>query len=200
MNSPLILSLTLLLGACATPEDARVVSKTEPASPEQIEASRAVAKSLATQLGGKLKQELETRGPESAIGVCKVIAPQIAADLSKQTGWQVGRVGTRARNAATGTASGWNAQALGVFAERMQQGEKPDALEFAEIVTAPSGTRTLHYAKAIAMQPMCLTCHGATENLSAGIKARLQADYPLDRATGYSVGELRGAVVITRPL
>jgi hypothetical protein len=33
-----------------------------------------------------------------------------------------------------------------------------------------------------------------------GVKARLQAEYPLDQATGYSVGDLRGAVVIKRPL
>jgi hypothetical protein len=32
------------------------------------------------------------------------------------------------------------------------------------------------------------------------VKASLRADYPLDQATGYRDGELRGAVVITRPL
>jgi hypothetical protein len=32
------------------------------------------------------------------------------------------------------------------------------------------------------------------------VKARLQAEYPHDKATGYGVGQLRGAVTVKRPL
>jgi hypothetical protein len=67
------------------------------------------------------------------------------------------------------------------------------------VVTDSTG-KHLHYAKAIAIQPMCLTCHGPADKIADGVKARLNADYPLDQATGYQEGELRGAVVITRPL
>ncbi|MDP2028756.1 MAG: DUF3365 domain-containing protein [Thiobacillus sp.] len=192
MKAPLILSL--LLTACATNE-----AKIEAAQPEQIEASRAVATTLVTQLGGKLKAEISANGPASAVGVCKVIAPQIAADLSRQTGWEVGRVGTRARNAETGTPDAWESKALASFAERMKQGEQPDTMELAEVVTDASG-KHLRYAKAIAVQPVCLTCHGAAESIPEGVKARLQVEYPMDKATGYRVGELRGAVVVKRPL
>ncbi len=192
MKTPLILSL--LLTACATNE-----AKIEAAQPEQIEASRAVAKTLVTQLGGKLKAEISANGPASAVGVCKVIAPQIAADLSRQTGWEVGRVGTRTRNAETGTPDAWESKALASFAERMKQGEQPDTMELAEVVTDASG-KHLRYAKAIAVQSVCLTCHGSAESIPEGVKARLQVEYPMDKATGYSVGELRGAVVVKRPL
>lgn len=192
MKTPLILSL--LLTACATNE-----AKIEAAQPEQIEASRAVAKTLVTQLGGKLKAEISANGPASAVGVCKVIAPQIAADLSRQTGWEVGRVGTRTRNAETGTPDAWESKALASFAKRMKQGEQPDTMELAEVVTDASG-KHLRYAKAIAVQSVCLTCHGSAESIPEGVKARLQVEYPMDKATGYSVGELRGAVVVKRPL
>ncbi len=134
MKTPLIISLTLLLAACATGET-QVETKVEAAQPKQIEESRAVAKTLATQLGGKLKESLNQNGPAQSISVCKEIAPQIAADLSKQTGWQVSRVGTRARNAKTGVPNAWQAQALASFAERMKNGEKADTMEFAEVVT-----------------------------------------------------------------
>lgn len=194
MKTPLIVSLTLLLTACAMSE-----TKVESAQPKQIEESRAVAKTLGTQLSGKLKEAITANGPEAAIGVCKQIAPQIATDLSKQTGWQVGRVGTRARNAATGVPNAWQAQALASFSERMKQGEKADAMEFSEVVNDSTG-KHLHYAKAIVIQPVCLTCHGPAETISDGVKARLRADYPLDQATGYKEGELRGAIVITRSL
>jgi hypothetical protein len=202
MKTPLIITLTLLLTACASSEyqsDAKAERKTEAASPQQIQESRAVAKTLATQLGGKLKESMSKNGPAQSIGVCKEIAPQIANELSRQTGWQVSRVGTRARNAQTGVPNAWQAEALASFAERMKNGEKADTMEFAQVVTDSTG-KHLHYAKAIAIQPMCLTCHGPADKIADGVKARLNADYPLDQATGYQEGELRGAVVITRPL
>jgi hypothetical protein len=198
MKTPLIVTLTLLLTACATGET-KVETQVEAAQPKQIEESRAVAKTLATQLGGKLKESMNKNDPAESISVCKEIAPQIATDLTKQTGWQVGRVGTRARNAATGVPNAWQTEALASFSERMKNGEKADTMEFSQVVTDSSG-KHLHYAKAIAIQPMCLTCHGPAETISEGVKARLRADYPLDQATGYKEGELRGAVVITRPL
>jgi hypothetical protein len=185
---------TLLLAGCST-----YGPVSETASPRQVEESRDVAKALLTQLGGRLKDELGRNGPESAVSVCKETAPQIAASLSAQTGWKVGRVGTRVRNARTGTPDAWEAKALATFSERMKQGEKPDAMELAEVVTEPSG-KYLRYARAIALQPMCLTCHGPVDSIPPGVRARLQADYPLDQATGYTVGELRGAVVVKRPL
>jgi len=188
------LILTLLLAGCATSG-----TESETAQPGQIEESRDVAKALAMQLGGRLKAELSTNGPESAVSVCKEIAPQIGASLSKQTGWEVGRVGTRVRNVKTGTPDAWEAKALATFSERMKQGEKPDTMELAEVVTEPSG-KYLRYAKAMAVQPMCLTCHGPVEAIPEGVRARLQAEYPMDKATGYKVGELRGAIVVKRPL
>lgn len=198
MKTPLIVTLTLLLTACATTETS-TETKVEAAQPKQIEESRAVAKTLGTQLGGKLKEAITANGPAEAVSVCKTIAPQIAADLSRQTGWKVSRVGTRARNAETGTPNAWQAEALASFATRMKQGEKADTMEFAEVVTDASG-KHLRYAKAIAIQPLCLTCHGPADTIPEGVKARLRTEYPLDQATGYREGELRGAIVITRPL
>jgi Protein of unknown function (DUF3365) len=189
-----LLVLALLLTGCTTPG-----TETTKPDPKQVEEMRAAAKTLLTQLGGKLKEEMAANGPESAVGVCKTIAPQIAADVSKQTGFQVGRVGTRVRNAESGTPDAWDAKALAIFAERMANGEKPDTMELAEVVNEPAG-KTLRYAKAIAVQPVCVTCHGSAESIPEGVKARLQAEYPLDKATGYSVGELRGAVVVKRSL
>ncbi len=186
------LILTALLAGCAT-------YGTEAPQARQVEESRNVAKTLVTRLGGQLKAEMQRNGPASAVGVCKEIAPQIAADLSHQTGWDVHRVGTRVRNPKTGTPDAWETKALATFDARLKQGEKPDTMELAEVVTEPSG-KYLRYAKAIVVQPQCLTCHGPVESIPEGVKARLRADYPMDQATGYRVGDLRGAVVVKRPL
>lgn len=188
------LILALLLTGCATPG-----SETQKPDTKQVDEARAAAKSLATQLGGKLKAEMEANGAAAAIGVCKTVAPQIASDLSKQTGLKVGRVGTRVRNPESGTPDAWNVRALEIFAARMKEGEKLDAMELAEVVTEPSG-KYLRYAKAIGTQPVCLTCHGSAKDIPEAAKARLRAEYPSDKATGYGLGELRGAVVVKRPL
>ena len=163
-----------------------------------LEETRAVAGQLATQLGGRLKAELTANGPEAAIPVCKQVAPEIAGKLATEKNWQVGRVGTRLRNAAN-APNNWQQDALKQFSERLAKGEKPDAMEFTQI-EKDGGKHYLRYAKAIALQPMCVTCHGAAEAIPEGVKARLKQEYPNDQATGYQPGELRGAIVIRRPL
>lgn len=188
------LMLVLLLAGCATPG-----TETQKPDPMQVDEMRATAKNLLTQLGGNLQREMAAHGAEAAVGVCKEMAPKIAADLSKQTGWKVARVGTRVRNTETGRPDDWDAKALAVFSERLKQGEKPEAMELSEVIVEPSGP-FLRYAKAIAVQQPCLICHGSSDDISKGVKARLQSEYPMDQATGYRLGELRGAVVVKRAL
>jgi hypothetical protein len=53
------------------------------------------------------------------------------------------------------------------------------------------------YLRAIVMQPLCLTCHGAT--LPAEVAAAIARDYPQDTATGFEPGQLRGAVTVRWP-
>jgi hypothetical protein len=54
--------------------------------------------------------------------------------------------------------------------------------------------------KAIPLQQGCVACHGTTEQIPDAVKARLSEEYPRDQATGYTVGQIRGAVSIKRPL
>lgn len=194
------LANSLILSLCAI--GAASCSMFQPAEKavdaKALEETRAVAGQLATQLGGRLKAELTANGPESAIAVCKQAAPEISGKLSAEKNWQVGRVGTRLRNAAN-APNNWQQEALKQFGDRLAKGEKPDAIEFTQI-EKDSGKHYLRYAKAIVLQPMCVTCHGASEAIPEGVKARLKQEYPNDQATGYQPGDLRGAIVIRRPL
>ncbi len=61
------------------------------------------------------------------------------------------------------------------------------------------GQRTYRYMKAIpTAEKPCLACHGKA--LAPQVRARLDALYPEDRATGYEAGEIRGAFTLSRPL
>jgi hypothetical protein len=47
---------------------------------------------------------------------------------------------------------------------------------------------------------MCLTCHGEKAKIPPAVRAVLAREYPDDHATGFSVGDVRGAVSVRIPL
>jgi hypothetical protein len=163
------------------------------------QAARKAAGELVQKLGSALKQEMASGGPDKAILVCRDLAPQIAGEISRANGWQVTRVGTRVRNPMLGLADDWESKVLTDFEARAAKGEKYQDIAFGEVVEF-GGSEYYHYMKAIPMQAACLSCHGNAEQIPAGVKAALASNYPHDRATGYQVGELRGAISIVQPL
>jgi hypothetical protein len=163
------------------------------------EPSRAVATDFANRLGAELKRELSSGGPESAIKVCRQVAPQIAGELSLARGWKVSRVSLKPRNPMLGTPDPWEQQVLASFDERAAKGEDVAKMEAADIVQEPQG-RCYRYMKALPMAPLCVQCHGSADAIPAGVKAQLASQYPKDTATGYAPGQVRGAITIKRPL
>ncbi len=163
------------------------------------EESRAVAMPFLKKLAAANKEAVSNGGHASAVGVCKDIAPNMSGEISRQTGWKLTRVSLKVRNPLLGTADAWEQNKLQEFAERAAKGEKPETIEASEIVDEPAG-KSFRFMKAIALQPSCVACHGAKEEIPAEVQARLNTDYPHDQATGYKVGDIRGAVSIKRPL
>jgi hypothetical protein len=72
-------------------------------------------------------------------------------------------------------------------------------MSYAEVVTEPQG-RYFRYMKAIGVTPLCLTCHGAKEQIPEPVRAALKTHYPHDQAVNYQAGDLRGGVSIKQPL
>lgn len=160
--------------------------------------ARAIAARFQQELGARLAAAMSAGGPVGAIDVCKLEAPAIAARLSRETGWQVKRVGTRVRSPMTGLPDAWEQERLVEFARRLTLGEAPQAVNLYAEVVEPAG-RMQRYAQAIAVQPQCLVCHGPREAQSPELRRALAADYPHDAAIGYREGELRGAFSLKRP-
>lgn len=147
-----------------------------------------------------MQTAVETEGPVKAIAVCKEKAPALLADIRRQTGWQIRRVSLKTRNASTGTPDVWEARQLADFNIRAANGEKAELLEVGEIVSDADGKRSFRYLKALPVAPVCVSCHGQRETQSDDLQAALAKDYPHDAATGYSVGQVRGALSVKRPL
>jgi hypothetical protein len=164
-----------------------------------LAASRETAGQLIQQLGAQLKAELVKGGPDSAVAICKTVAPELAGRISREKGWRVSRVSLKTRNPLLGAPDAWEQRVLEAFDRRASAGEKAEGLELGEVVEEPAG-RYYRYMKAIPVQPLCLTCHGTSETMPGPVQERLRTEYPHDRATGYSTGQVRGAVTVKQPL
>ncbi|MBS4096096.1 MAG: DUF3365 domain-containing protein [Sulfuricella sp.] len=160
--------------------------------------SRKIVKELATQLGGKLQSELKANGPASTIKVCKDIAPAMLSEMSRKTGQRITRVSQKVRNPLLGTPDAWEQKVLADFEKRLEK-EKPGMLEFAEVVSEPQG-KYLRFMKAIPVQGACLDCHGGSDALDPSVKETLKAEYPHDKATGYTLDQIRGAFSFKKAL
>lgn len=166
---------------------------------EYVKESRAVMKPFLKKLGAENKKAMLTGGPESAVKVCKEIAPEMTSDISRQTGWKISRVSLKVRNPLLGTPDAWEQKKLQEFADRAAKGENPATINAYEIVQEPAG-KYFRFMKAIPLKPGCVACHGTTTDIPDNVKARLNTEYPYDKAIGYNVGQIRGAVSIKRPL
>lgn len=158
----------------------------------QTEAS-SLAGEFVSRLQPQLKQALQAGGPVNAISVCSQQAPLIADSMSKESGWMVKRVSLKSRNATRAQPDTWEAAVLSQFDRRQAAGEDAAQIRYSE--TTPSHFR---YMQAQGAQGVCLLCHG--ENLSAEVKVALDQYYPDDLATGYSLGQIRGAISLSKQL
>ena len=160
--------------------------------------TRQTALQLVTKLGAALKEEIQ-KGPDKAVGVCTDIAPREAGALSRSTGWRITRVSLKVRNPLLGTPDAWETAALKDFDKRAAAGENAGKLEMSEVVNE-GGTQYLRYIKALPVQAICLNCHGSDANMTPSVKAKLAAEYPHDKAIGYTEGQVRGGLSVKRPL
>lgn len=154
--------------------------------------ARAISAKFAEKLKGELVGAMKVDGPVKAIEVCNVSAPAIAADASAN-GWSVGRTSLKLRNPKS-APDAWEKRTLEEFDAAKSTGADVTKLERFEVVEK-DGVRTFRFMKAIPVAEPCLACHG--EAIKEPVTARLKELYPDDLATGYKVGDIRGAFTLS---
>jgi hypothetical protein len=164
---------------------------------ERSAACRAVAVEFMATLKAELMKAMRYGDPANAIKVCKNRAPEIAAQKSEATGWRVARTSLKVRNPANAPET-WERRVLESFEARRARVENVKKLEHGEIVTE-DGKRFFRYMKAIQTRGICLRCHGTNIDPAAAATA-LREFYPHDQATGFKLGDIRGAFTITQPM
>jgi len=204
---PILVALGLMACSQASPPEATAPTPEPqaPAAPAPAPAAAAdadvdVARGIAARFLGELKPALvgamQAGGPTHAIPVCAERSPEIAASLSKETGWTVTRVSLKAR-APSATPDAWERAGLERFDAEVASGTPANTLEHAEVITAETGN-SFRYLKAIPTGAVCLSCHG--ESISQDVRDTLAVHYPGDAATGYALGQVRGAFSLSKTL
>jgi hypothetical protein len=159
--------------------------------------AKGIIKQFATRLQGELKAAIKSGGPAHAVEVCNAKAPAIAAELSAETGWDVGRTSLKVRNSDENMPDPWEQSVLAQFEERKQGGESVETIAFAETVDE-GGAKSFRFMKAIPTGEVCLACHGS--DITPEVAAEIDRSYPNDQARGFAVGDIRGAFTLSKPL
>jgi len=166
---------------------------------QNLEPYFAEAESVLQKLRGtmmrelKLAQEME---PADAVALCRHLAPAVKFQIEEKTGWEVRRVALRVRDSVNQP----NQEERGVllaYELRTAAGQPARLLRTRSIVER-EGRRYVHVMQAIPTFDTCLVCHGP--NLDPEVKRAVQKLYPEDQATGYAVGDIRGAFSLYKPL
>ena len=181
------LALVTFFAGCdnaAVPSDSQTVSWTS-TTLEQLDESATIQLARALQartemettLKSNLLASIKADGPQGAVGVCSIIAPQIASDLEIKHNLSIGRTSFKLRNPSN-TPPPWMEWIVEVQQKESAYFIKDD------------GTLAVSYPIMIA--PPCMLCHGDQSSLSQETQASIAEHYPTDQATGFALNDLRG--------
>lgn len=162
----------------------------------ELEWANETTKEYQGALKSELKAAMHAGGTLEAIQTCNTKALAIGEEMSLANGESVSRVSLRNRNPGN-VPNDWQEAVLIEFENRKEAGENPENLTWHEVVETDQGP-VFRYMKAIPMAPLCLQCHGT--DIAPPVAEKLAELYPDDKATGFEIGDLRGAFVVTRPV
>jgi hypothetical protein len=188
-----LLTLATVLMACSDARPGAELPVTVDSA--SLERARGAADALGADLVAMLTGELNRGGPVAAIAVCTDSA-QVRTRRHSAEGVLVRRVGTRVRNPANAPDS-VERVVLDAFAAAIASNRAMPDTAFVGI--DEDGKPVVRYMRAIRLQEFCLACHGPVDSISAAVKRVVASQYPSDQATGYAVGELRGAISVRVP-
>lgn len=143
-------------------------------------------------LGGELKAAMERGGIAEAVSYCNLNATGISESVGQKYNATIQRVTDKPRNPANAA----NAEEL----VQLEKWRGILASKSGQVVTSEETATERHFYMPIKIDAFCTTCHGIPgETLTLENQAIINKKYPEDKATGYSVGDLRGLWHISFP-
>ncbi|MCA9659768.1 MAG: DUF3365 domain-containing protein [Myxococcales bacterium] len=175
----------------AAPEPAKAKPGRAPATEEEraaVIATEGAARKLGGILKDRVKEAMTAGAPKSAASTCAELAQKLTGEVREVTGVAVGRASTRLRNPKNAPPP-WVDRWLREHESAPASAAEPERW----IVDDPDGA-VARVILPIGVEPLCLQCHGPKDSLDSGVREVLDSRYPSDAATGYAVGDLRGAL------
>lgn len=187
---PLILILNCFVAGCLT--DASK-GKQQPTSVQIDYKLLGDSISLEAQkaLMTKLINAINESGVDYAASFCSVHAISLTDSISEKFNCAIQRVAERNRNPANKLTTREDLTAFSIFSDAVGQKQIPSATVF------DSEKVAVYYKPILLAMPDCLKCHGKEGELDASALAIISKNYPDDKATGFSLGDLRGMWKIT---
>ncbi len=158
--------------------------------------ARTVTKGFGKHLKSTLVGAMKKGGPVHALGICNAKAGSITMQEARKSGWNIRRTSLKQRNPSN-KADPWELTVLKDFETRKAAGENPKTLEHSAIVEK-DGRKVFRYMKAIPTGGPCLHCHGT--DLKQAVRKKIKDLYPGDKATGFKLGDIRGAFSLSKEL
>ncbi len=158
--------------------------------------AQAAIKEFASSLKTALLSAMQDGGPVEAVAVCNLIAPTLAAEMTKKHGLDISRTSLKIRNPQN-EADEWETSVLQQFETRLKSGEAIQSLTFSEKVKTDTGQQW-RMMKAIPTDKVCLACHGT--KIAPPVQANLDKYYPDDMATGFKLRDIRGAFTVSKDI
>ena len=167
-------------------------------SEDQLNAMRTTSTDFMKKLKGILIEQIQTGGVVQAVAVCSDTAQLLTNEFGVERGVFIKRVSIKNRN-KNNYPDDFEKRALNRFELLKQNNELNNETEYAEIITE-GDYKYLRYLKPILVQAECLNCHGNQVDMMPEVSNLIVQEYPQDKATGYIVGDLRGAVSIKKSI
>lgn len=184
-------SAVLLLSFLAA---ALLRAEADPAGTAVLDAqARRLVRDFVGSMKPLLRESVQQHGAAGAIDICAEEAPRIARRLAADSGWEISRVSTRPRNVDRAQPDAWERDILALLEERTAAGATAAQLNHGEVVDG-----RFRYMQGQPTESLCLLCHGSNQ-VTPDVRAAIAQRYPDDRATGFTLGELRGAISLRAP-
>lgn len=187
-----VLFLTSYFVFQVSSERADAQTKSISATDVKVAEARKIADGLFQKVKGLLIAKMNDGNYAEAAEVCSNVAQKMTKDYAEETGIDVHRVSLKYRNPLN-RPDKFEKKRLKIFEREIA--ENKTVSEYYEVIEK-GDERILRYMKPVIIQEMCLKCHGDNSQIPDAVKKILFAKYPKDKATGYKIGDVRGAISV----
>lgn len=203
---PAGLGIALGMAGCSRPPETPVVSPAGPSSDVPAEERAAVAargRAIAAEtfelLRGNLQTAIQSGGISNALPFCSIAASPLTAGMAAKHGVSLRRVTHKARNPAA-AADAAELAILRAFEQALLEPGITASNPPPPLVTNFTAQALSFFAPILVANELCLKCHGEPgQDIRAEDVAVIRRLYPQDQATGFRMGQLRGAWRIDFP-